>query len=77
MFSELAGFEFKREEKLKGMAYKKVPAVLLAHSEKITGGAQAALLPGVGKQSTTKIQEYIDTGKTERLERYHKGDLED
>ena len=47
MFSELAGFEVKREEKLKGMAYKKVPAVLLAHSEKITGGAQAALLPGV------------------------------
>ena len=77
LFSELAGFEFKREEKFKGMAYKKVAAVLLAHSEKITGGSQAALLPGVGKQSATKIQEYIDTGKIDRLERYHNGDLED
>ncbi|CAK0865004.1 unnamed protein product [Prorocentrum cordatum] len=77
LFSELAGFEFKRKEKFKGVAYKKVAAALLAHDEEITGGPQAAALPGIGKQSATKIQEYVDTGKIERLERYRNGDLEE
>ena len=77
LFSELASFEFKREEKFKGVAYMKIVTILLAHSEKVAGGLQAGLLPGVGKQSAMKIQEYIDTGKIDRLVRYRNGDLED
>ena len=69
LFTELSGFEFKRGEKFKGVAYTKGASALFGHSEPVTGGSQAGALPG--------IQEFIETGKIERLERYRNGDLED
>ena len=46
LFTELSGFEFKRGEKFKGVAYKKVARTLLGHSELVTGGTQAAVVVG-------------------------------
>merc|ERR1712217_202192 len=77
IFAELSGFEFKRQEKFKGIDYKKVSGVLAAHPEKITSGTEASVLPGVGKESAKKIDEFLSTGKIERLERYRSGNLED
>lgn len=76
LFQELAGFEFKKSEKFKGIAYQKVARVLRSHGEEIKDAAEAAVLPGVGKASAAKVKEYLSTGKIERLERYRSGDME-
>eukprot|EP00756_Hemistasia_phaeocysticola_P000474 Hpha_TRINITY_DN10330_c0_g1::TRINITY_DN10330_c0_g1_i1::g.116088::m.116088 len=49
-------------------AYKKVAAAIRAHKSPITTGKEAGALPGVGKQSALKAEEFINTGKISRLE---------
>lgn len=70
VFLELSSWEFKKGAKMKGVAYKKVSAALAAHGDAITGGKQAAALPGIGKSSAEKIDEFLATGKIQKLEDY-------
>lgn len=76
LFKELSDFEFKKKEKFKGIAYKKVAEVLKNHEETITSGKLAAALPGVGKESAKKIDELLTTGSIERLEKYRRGEFD-
>jgi len=70
LFTELCGFCFKEGDKFKGVAYRKVALALQEHPDKIETGKEAMKLKGVGKASGEKIQEYLDTGKIEKLEEY-------
>mmetsp|Transcript_16398 Transcript_16398/g.38445 ORF Transcript_16398/g.38445 Transcript_16398/m.38445 type:complete len:131 (+) Transcript_16398:424-816(+) len=76
LFKELSSFEFKKKDRFKGVAYKKVSATLSAHPEKISCGKDARVLPGVGKESEKKIDEFLSTGKIERLEKYRRGEMD-
>lgn len=69
-FAELADFEFKKGERMKGAAFKKVVKALSEVGEEITSGKQAMKLPGVGKSSGAKIDEFLATGVIAKLEEY-------
>lgn len=69
-FAELAEFEFKKGERMKGAAYKKVAKALAETTDEITSGKQAAKLPGIGKSSAAKIDEFLETGAIAKLEEY-------
>ena len=49
-------------------AYQKVAKALKGYTKKVTSGKQVAGLPGVGKASVTKIQQFLDDGEIPRLE---------
>jgi len=55
---------------------KKVAGVLAAMEDNITNIDQVKGVAGIGKQSVAKIQQYLETGKIDRLERYRRGDFE-
>jgi hypothetical protein len=76
LFKELSAFEFKKKEMIKGVAYKKIAAVLREQSEKITSGSQAQQLPGIGKESGKKIDQFLASGEIERLEKYRRGEMD-
>jgi len=69
-FAELAEFEFKKGERMKGAAYKKVAKALAETTDEIASGKQAAKLPGIGKSSAAKIDEFLETGAIAKLEEY-------
>lgn len=76
IFKELSGFEFKKKERFKGVAYKNVAATLKDHPEKITSGKEAQKLPSIGPESAKKIDQFLNTGQVERLEKYRRGEME-
>jgi len=69
-FKELSDYEFKGGAQMKGLAYKKVSAALSDHPTPITSGKEAAKLPGIGKSSAEKIDQFLATGKIDKLEEY-------
>mmetsp|Transcript_33620 Transcript_33620/g.81332 ORF Transcript_33620/g.81332 Transcript_33620/m.81332 type:complete len:154 (+) Transcript_33620:19-480(+) len=71
VFEELAEHEFALD-KFKAVAYRKV-AASLRNSGKITSGKEATKLPGIGKVSGEKIDEFLLTGKVDKLERLRMG----
>ncbi|CAE7503845.1 unnamed protein product [Symbiodinium pilosum] len=75
LFDELASFEFKKggTSKFAGAAFKKVAATLRG-LEKVTTGKSLASLKGVGKESVKKIDQYLETGKIDKLEKYRSGE---
>eukprot|EP00468_Gymnochlora_sp_CCMP2014_P013348 CAMPEP_0167765264 /NCGR_PEP_ID=MMETSP0110_2-20121227/14573_1 /TAXON_ID=629695 /ORGANISM="Gymnochlora sp., Strain CCMP2014" /LENGTH=327 /DNA_ID=CAMNT_0007652923 /DNA_START=70 /DNA_END=1053 /DNA_ORIENTATION=- len=81
-FWELASFEFKdMQNKMKGIAYQKVARAVAGLDYVVTNGSILAKkgpkkVAGIGKVSGMKIDEFLETGKIERLERYKKGDFE-
>lgn len=75
-FDELSSFEFKKKQKFKGIAYKKAAATLRLYEDKITSGAEVSVLPNIGKESVKKINEFLETGSIERLEKYRRGEME-
>mmetsp|Transcript_7792 Transcript_7792/g.13833 ORF Transcript_7792/g.13833 Transcript_7792/m.13833 type:complete len:221 (-) Transcript_7792:123-785(-) len=79
LFNELAGFEFKKggNSKFAGVTFKKVAVILRELNEKVVSGTQIAHLKGIGKETVKKIDQYIETGTMEKLEKYRKGDFDD
>eukprot|EP00440_Ansanella_granifera_P060958 gb/GFBE01066074.1/.p1 GENE.gb/GFBE01066074.1/~~gb/GFBE01066074.1/.p1 ORF type:complete len:214 (+),score=61.76 gb/GFBE01066074.1/:1-642(+) len=75
LFDELSSFEFK-VNKFAGIAFKKVSAILRGLDEKVTSGASIAALPGIGKETVKKIDQYLETGTIEKLEKHRKGEVE-
>jgi len=75
LFKELSSFEFKLKQKFAGIAYKRVAGVL-ADMEDIKSILQVKGVKGIGNKSVAKIEEFLETGKIERLERYRRGDFE-
>ncbi|CAE7211626.1 unnamed protein product [Symbiodinium natans] len=41
---------------------------------KVTAGKSVASLPGIGKESVKKIDQYLETGQIEKLEKYRNGE---
>ncbi|ETV75021.1 hypothetical protein H257_10623 [Aphanomyces astaci] len=74
-FSDLAGFEFKKGDRFKGGSYSKVAKAIRDAEDELTSGKQAMKLKGVGKASATKIDEFLETGKIEKLEEYRAGNM--
>ncbi|CAE7463340.1 unnamed protein product [Symbiodinium sp. CCMP2456] len=76
LFDELSSFEFKKggTSKFAGVAYKNVAATLRGLDEKVISGKSIAHLKGVGKETVKKIDQYIETGSIERLEKYRNGE---
>ncbi|OQR98379.1 hypothetical protein ACHHYP_08676 [Achlya hypogyna] len=74
-FAELAGFEFKRGEKFKGGSYSKVAKAIRDAEDKIESGKAAMKLKGIGKASASKIDEFLENGKIEKLEEYRAGNM--
>merc|ERR1739845_120498 len=74
-FKELSDYEFKQKATFKGIAYKKV-AQTLSQMDPIRSVLQVKGIKGIGKQSYAKIDEYLDTGRIERLEKYRRGEMD-
>ncbi|OQR86509.1 hypothetical protein THRCLA_22962 [Thraustotheca clavata] len=74
-FTELAGFEFKRGERFKGMANSRAAKSIRDTEEKIESGDVAMHLKGIGKGSAKKIDEFLKNGKIEKLEDYRVGNM--
>ncbi|EDO36295.1 predicted protein [Nematostella vectensis] len=71
--TELADYEKNVTRQIhKYNAYRKAAAVLAKHSTKIKDGAEARKLPGIGDKIGKKIDEFIKTGKLEKLEKIRK-----
>lgn len=73
-FLELSSFEYKKGDGMKGTAYKKASKAIAECADAITSGKAVSSgkgkLPGIGKSSGEKIQQYIDTGTIAKLEEY-------
>jgi len=80
-FWELAGFEFKdKQDTMKGIAFQKVARGVAALDYKVDSGKEISKkgpkkVPGVGKKSGGMIDEFLETGQIELLEKYKKGDF--
>ncbi|CAD7701265.1 unnamed protein product [Ostreobium quekettii] len=73
IFKELA--DLNADDRFKKSAYQKVATALSLFGSKITMAnlKDVKQLPGVGKASLTKIEEFLTTGKVETLERLRGG----
>ena len=68
MLNELAEYEKNINRSLpKFKIYKKASQAIAGHDAKITSGAEAKKLDGVGIKIADKIDEYLTTGKLEKL----------
>ncbi|CAJ1380469.1 unnamed protein product [Effrenium voratum] len=73
-FRELASYEFKNGSKFAGIAFNKVVAVLQGLEEKVSSGSAIAHLPGIGKETVKKIDQYLEKGIIDKLEKIRNGE---
>ncbi|CAL1543179.1 unnamed protein product [Lymnaea stagnalis] len=72
---ELANFEKNVTRAIhKYNVYRKAAGVLAKHPVKIMSGAEAKKLDGIGDKIAKKIDEFIKTGKLEKLDKIHADD---
>lgn len=72
---ELANYEKNVNRQMhKYNAYRKAAGVLAKHPNKITSGKEAKALEGIGEKIAKKIDEFIQTGKLEKLEKIRASD---
>lgn len=72
---ELANFEKNVTRQMhKYNAYRKAAGVIAKHTARITSGAEAKKLDGVGDKIAKKIDEFLATGKLEKLEKIRADD---
>lgn len=72
---ELAGYEKNVSRQIhKHNAYRKAASVLAKHPTRIKNGEEARKLPGIGNAIGKKIDEFIKTGKLEKLEKIRADD---
>jgi len=69
LFTELADYERNVSKNIyKYNAYRKAAGTLSALSERIKNGEEAKKLPGIGIKIAKKIDEFLQTGKLQKLE---------
>ena len=68
VFEELMVYESKAGNTWGGSAYQKVAAALKKLKKPVTAGTDVANLAGFGKASVEKIDEFLKTGKIQKLE---------
>ncbi|XP_063394741.1 DNA polymerase beta-like [Cydia fagiglandana] len=69
---ELAEFEKNVSRNIhKYNAYRKAASVLASHSKRIESGDEAKKLNGIGEKISKKIDEFLQTGKLQKLENIH------
>jgi len=70
--TELADYEKNVSRNIhKYNVYRKAAATIAAHPTRISSGAEAKKLPGVGDKISKKIDEFLQTGKLQKLEKIH------
>ncbi|XP_075211388.1 DNA polymerase beta-like isoform X2 [Lycorma delicatula] len=73
--NELANYERNVNRNVyKYNAYRKAASTLAAHSTRITSGKEARKLDGIGDKIAKKIDEFIETGTLQKLEKIKKDD---
>jgi predicted flap endonuclease-1-like 5' DNA nuclease len=71
-FLELADYEKNVSRNVhKYNAYRKAASVLASHPTRITSGREAKKLSGIGEKISKKIDEFLETGKLQKLENIH------
>lgn len=69
IFAELADYERNVSKNVfKSNAYRKAAGTLGALPEKVKSGEEAKKLPGIGIKIAQKIDEFLQTGKLQKLE---------
>ncbi|KAG1672953.1 DNA polymerase beta [Nymphon striatum] len=72
---ELADYEKNENRQLyKYNAYRKAASVLAAHPQRIKNGDEARKLNGIGDKIAKKIDEFLQTGKLQKLEKIRASD---
>ncbi|RDD41441.1 DNA polymerase beta [Trichoplax sp. H2] len=72
---ELADYEKNVNRQMhKFSAYRKAANVLAKHPQRITSGAQAKKLEGIGEKIAQKIEEFINTGSLKKLNKIRADD---
>ncbi|XP_034249831.1 DNA polymerase beta-like [Thrips palmi] len=73
--SELANYEKNVNRNIhKYNAYRKAASAIASHSTRLTSGEEARKLDGVGQKISDKINEFLSTGKLQKLEKIHSDD---
>jgi DNA polymerase beta len=70
ILDQLATIEKNKGQKHKHLAYMTAVGSLSSHSSRVTDGASAKKLDGVGEKIAKKVQEILDTGKLKKLDKY-------
>lgn len=69
ILSELANYERNVTKNIyKSNAYRKAATTLGKLRERVKNGAEAKKLPGIGDKIAKKIDEFLETGKLQKLE---------
>lgn len=68
-FIEIADYEFKMKDTTRGISARKTAAAIANATTAITDGKSAMKLENVGKTSGGRIDEFLETGTMEKLER--------
>lgn len=72
---ELADYEKNVSRNIhKHNAYRKAASVLASHHKRIDSGDEAKKLNGIGDKISKKIDEFLKTGKLQKLENIHNDD---
>lgn len=72
LFLELADYEKNVNRNIhKYNAYRNAASVIAQHPTRITSGSEARKLKGVGDKISKKIDEFLNTGKLEKLEKVY------
>lgn len=72
---ELAEYEKNVNRNIhKHNAYRKAASVLASHHKRVESGDEAKKLSGIGDKISKKIDEFLSTGKLQKLENIHNDD---
>jgi DNA polymerase beta len=75
ILTELANFEKNVSRNIhKYNAYRKAASVLAKHPDRISSGAEAKKLDGIGQKIAEKIDEILSTGQLKKLEKIRADD---
>ena len=69
ILAELENYMSKKGEFMRARAYQKAQEAIMTYPENITNVDQISSLRGIGKTITSKLNEYLKTGKVEALEK--------
>jgi DNA polymerase beta len=73
-FTELANYERNVNRNIyKYNAYRNAAIALAAHPTRVQSGEEARKLNGVGDKISKKIDEFLQTGKLQKLEKVYSG----
>ncbi|XP_071439901.1 DNA polymerase beta-like [Hetaerina americana] len=73
--TELANYERNVNRNVyKYNAYRKAASALASYGKRIQSGDEARKLPGIGDKISKKIDEFLQTGKLQKLEKIHADD---